>query len=234
MTLTMADSIYPANLPAGYDAYLGYVDGNWPTITQVRAMFPSSYILSLTVLGGAAVADGCDCEPGDLSPQSAATWAAGRIAAGQALPVIYASASSMAAVLAALTGTGLARGQVRLLSAHYQAGEHICAPDTCGLVPVPMDGTQWTDTAAGNNGTQIDASILLNNFFSTHSGVTMYPPLPGQWSAITSVQHLPGGGIIVTGIGYPGTLWIAQYDPATQAWSLSPSGIPYTVLAAGA
>ena len=31
MTLTMADSITPGNLPGGYDAYLGYVDGDWPT-----------------------------------------------------------------------------------------------------------------------------------------------------------------------------------------------------------
>jgi len=63
----MPDSITPGNMPAGYPAYLAYVDGSrsedaW----TVRAMFPAARILTLTVLGGTAVADGCDCEPGDL------------------------------------------------------------------------------------------------------------------------------------------------------------------------
>jgi hypothetical protein len=161
----MADSITPENLPAGYDAYLGYVDGEWPTAPAVRARFPGHRVLTLTVLGGEADADGCDRETGDLNPAQAAEWTARRIAAGAERPVVYASASAMAGVLAALAAAGVNRSQVRLLSAHYEAGKHICGPASCGQMPVNADATQWTDRALGAGGSLIDASVLLPGFF---------------------------------------------------------------------
>lgn len=163
----MADSIYPDNLPGGYDAYLGYVDGSWPTAAVLPAKFPGKHILSLTVKGGSAVADGCDVENGDLSPASGAEWVAQELAAKRGRPVEYASAGTMADVLAKLAARRVARSSVRLLSAHYGAGKHICGPSSCGQTPVTMDGTQWTDTASGAGGAAIDASLLAADFFGT-------------------------------------------------------------------
>lgn len=165
MTLTMADSIYPDNLPSGYSAYLGYVDGYWPTAALLPAKFPGKNILSLTVKGGSAVADGCDVENGDLTPARGAQWAKQEIATRGGRPVLYASAGTMGAVLSELAAVKVARSSVRLLSAHYGDGAHICGPSTCRLVSVTMDGTQWTDTARGSNGTAIDASVLADDFF---------------------------------------------------------------------
>jgi hypothetical protein len=55
-----------------------------------------------------------------------------------------------------------------LLSAHYGSGNHVCGPLTCRYPDVPpCDGTQWTDAAPGANGSQIDQSVLLGNFFDT-------------------------------------------------------------------
>ena len=165
MTMIMADSIVPENLPGTYPAYLAYADGDWPTAPKVRAMFPSARLLTMTVLGGQEVADGCDCEAGDLTPAQAAAWVRQRLAAGAWRPVVYESASTMADVLAELARLGIARAQVRLLSAHYGQGEHICGPGACQYPAA--DGTQWSSTAAGLGGSLIDMSILLDDFFGT-------------------------------------------------------------------
>jgi hypothetical protein len=162
VTLTMLDSIDVGDLPPGADAYLGYVDGQWVTYPQIVAAFPAAYHLSLTVFPG-VVADGCDCENGALTITQAAQWAQGRLAEGAYRPVVYMGAANMRAVNAALTARGVTRPQVRLLSAHYGAGKHICGPSTCGYPQA--DGTQWTDSAPGLGGSLIDQSLLSAGFF---------------------------------------------------------------------
>lgn len=181
MTIAMPDSINVDQLPPGYPAYLGYVDGNWPTAAALKAKFPGAHILTLTVLGGSEVADGCDCETGDLTPESSIEWAAWRLVVDSAdHPVIYASASTMnGAILPGLTAEGIDRSRVRLLSAHYGQGAHICGPRTCGLVTVDCDGTQWTDKFGWPN---IDMSVLRDDFFGT-------APQP-TWQEIM-MQQLP-------------------------------------------
>ncbi|HKF33186.1 MAG TPA: peptidoglycan-binding domain-containing protein [Jatrophihabitantaceae bacterium] len=177
----MADSITVADLPAGYNAYLGYVDGLYRTYNELRLKFPGVPAVGLTVLGGFAVADGCDIETFDLTPVTGAEWTAGRLRAGAHRPISYASVSNMTSsggVLPQLTARGIARSQVRLLSAHYGAGEHICGPGTCGLMSVDADGTQWTDQARGNGGSVIDASVLRDDFFS---GSPAPVPPPSNW-----------------------------------------------------
>lgn len=167
--LNMADSTKAENLPDGYDAYLAYVDGEWATADAVKAKFPHKPVVTLTVLGGDAVADGCDREPGDLSAATAVEWVATRLEAGADRPIVYASVLNMAPILSGLAGASIARHKVRLLAAHYLAGRHICGPASCGLMSVNADGTQWTDAARGNDGTRIDASLLLPDFFGPPS-----------------------------------------------------------------
>ena len=163
--LSCADSTVPEHLLAGYDAYLGYVDGDWPTYKQIVQLFPDAQHISLTVFGGKAVADGVDCEAQDTSPEGAAAWVEYRLSAGSARPIVYASASSMGAVIDALAARDIAREEVRLVSAHYGEGEHICGPDSCKATAVEMDGTQWTDAASGRVHSLIDASTLDPDFF---------------------------------------------------------------------
>jgi peptidoglycan hydrolase-like protein with peptidoglycan-binding domain len=162
----MPDSIFPVNLPDGYPAYLGYTDGFWPTIGDLEKLFPHARLVSLTVRGGKAV--GCDVESGDLSPAQGCTWARDQIRAGADRPVIYASASVMRdSVVPGLSSLGVARSSVRLLSAHYGIGEHICGPlvKACGYPQA--DGTQWTDAFRGVGSSSIDMSLLLDSFFTT-------------------------------------------------------------------
>ncbi len=210
MTLTMADSITPANLPGGYDAYLGYADGNWPTAPVLRSRFPGKPVVALTVLGGDHIADGADIENGDLSPASGAAWIARRLAAGAWRPVAYASVGIMATVLGELARLNVARASV-LLSAHYGAGEHICGPSTCNEIYRVMDGTQWTGSAPGAGGSRIDASLLQGDFFGTaqEAGMEITKPPPGDWE----------GAVIVLGKGTDGNIWLTRTDDG-KAWTV--------------
>ena len=178
MTIAMPDSIRVADLPPGYPAYLGYVDGDWPTAPELAARFPGAHILELTVTGKTLHADGCDIEPGNLTPSSGAAWCRDKLGAEPAArPVAYASVSAMPDVISDLNTHMIYRAQVRLLSAHYGAGEHICGPATCDLVKIPMDGTQWTDAYPGTGGRLIDMSALTDTFFGTPPPPAA-PPFP--------------------------------------------------------
>jgi|ERR1022692_2078097 hypothetical protein len=164
-TLTMQDSIYPQNLTPGADAYLAYVNGKWPTYKAVVARFPGKHVLGMAVTAGVD-AEGCDCEQWDLTAGQVPPFVKAQMARGVYRPVVYASASNIPAVLADLTAAGIPRSDIRLLSAHYGAGEHICGPAGCKYPGVPpCDGTQWTDAAPGAGGSKIDQSWLLANFF---------------------------------------------------------------------
>lgn len=173
MTIAMPDSIRPQDLPPGYPAYLGYADGNWPTGPALKAKFPAAHILGLTVTGADPAADGIDIEPGNLDAASGADWAARKLAAAPAFrPVMYASITGepgygMPDVLRELSARGISRDRVRLHSAHYTGQPHICGPASCGASSVDMDGTQWTGTYPGLNGSRIDMSVLRDDFFGT-------------------------------------------------------------------
>lgn len=183
MTLRMLDSITPANLPAGADAYLGYVDGKFANYAEVKAKFPHAHILSLAVFPEHD-ADGCDCETGDLTPAQVPSWVNRQIRRGAWRPVVYASASVMPGVLAHLHAANIPRTSVRAWSAHYGAGKHICGPATCAFPGVPpCDGTQWTDNAKGTGTSKIDESLLVPGFFTPP-----HPPSAGPF------RHLTKGG----------------------------------------
>jgi hypothetical protein len=155
MTLRMLDSVTPGNLPPGADAYAGYADGRFANVAAVKARFPGARVLTIAVFASSD-AECADCETGDMTPVQVPGWVARQQARGVHLPVVYASISQMPAVLTALTAAGITRGDVRLWSAHYGAGKHICPG---------MDGTQWTDTAAGTGHSLVDESALNPDFF---------------------------------------------------------------------
>ena len=170
MTLTMYDSINVANLPAGADAYAGYVAGHWPTWDALKQRFPTGPHLVSIAIAAAEHALCLDIETGDAQPWEAPAWVQAEHARNVARPILYASASKMLTVMAYLHSHNIARTAVRLWSAHYGAGSHICGPTTCKLTPA-MDGTQWTDTAAGANGSKVDESLLAADFFTAPAPV---------------------------------------------------------------
>lgn len=175
MPIQMPDSTIVGNLPEGYYAYAGYIDGRFATAAELAKRFPKAELVLLTVTGettgahGARVAPGADAEPGDLTAEQAVEWVLSSTAIGER-PVIYASVGEapgygMTDVLRIMRAEGIERQEVRLWSAHYGHGPHICGPDSCEQIGVKMDGTQYTNAAMMPNGALVDMSILLDDFF---------------------------------------------------------------------
>jgi hypothetical protein len=161
--LVMYDSIVISQIPGGASYAAGYLDGRWPTWGALKQAFPHAHLLSIAV-GAAVDADCLDVETGDATVSQAPNWVKRQIARGMYRPVVYAQASTMPVLLAALKAAGIKRQAVRLWSAHYGAGQHICGPATCDYPGIPAcDGTQWTPNALGLD---LDESLLLGDFFA--------------------------------------------------------------------
>ena len=167
--MTMFDTAFNDQFPAGAAAYAGYVDGhvgNQPNYAYVTRAFPKAEHLSVA-LSASDNADALDVEAGAATASDIPAWHGRQVARGIRRPVIYASVSTMnGSVLEVLREAGIPVAGTRLWSAHYGAGEHICGPRSCGSLSVDADGTQWTSSARG---LVLDQSLLLGTFFSTPS-----------------------------------------------------------------
>ena len=139
--------------PRGAQAYSGYLDGqvaDQPNYDWIVAEFPNAYHLSIT-LNADEDADALDIENGAATPQQATGWwqRQRNRGLGAALPVRE-RLNDASLRRAADQGRNDRAPLVRLWSAHY-AGDHICAPSSCGAVSIDMDGTQWTNAAFGRD-----------------------------------------------------------------------------------
>ena len=171
MTLRMADGP-PTNLPAGLDAYAGYVNRSGIGITwpQVVADHPGAHLLSITTDGATAMC--ADVESGAM-----VSWAG--------YDYGYCSVSNVNRLI------GLYGRPAKLWTAHADPaiGSHICSP-TCwpGLVTT-ADGTQWTD-----HGGLWDESLLADDFFTLTA-----PSRPGKETAMLYRRQSDGAVICIDG-----------------------------------
>jgi hypothetical protein len=196
-TLTMYDSIDVTQIPASAAAVAGYVGGSWPTFASLQKLFPHACLLSVAISADED-ADVLDVEPLDAKAPQAPGWVRRQQARGVYRPGLYAQASSMEALLATVAAAGIARASVRLWSAHYGAGAHICGPQSCGYPGVPAcDGTQWTPAALGRN---LDQSLLLAGFFDGPPPAPAPATLPED--AMIMVQPPETG--LPAGVKWPG------------------------------
>ena len=160
----MYDSTNVGTLPPGADAYAGYVQGAFLTFPALQRLFAAdgAHLLSIAVFASGD-ADCLDIESEDATVAQAPGWVKRQLARGAHRPCLYSSVSNMDALVTTIGGAGISRAEVRLWSAHYGQGKHICGPGTCGLTGHACDGTQWTDAALGRS---LDESVLLSDFFS--------------------------------------------------------------------
>jgi hypothetical protein len=193
----MYDTTLNDQFPAGAQAYAAYVDGavgNQPNYAYIVSAFPKAQHLSIA-LYASDNADALDVEPGASSPGDVPSWYARQVRRGVQRPCIYANVSTMnASILPTLSQAGIPRANVRLWTAHYDVGEHICGPDSCGMLGINADGTQWTPTALG---LVLDQSQLAEDFFTTDPAVTTEAELQsGQLNAgkraVTAIAVPPG------------------------------------------
>ena len=220
----MFDSVNADTLPADASYLAGYTDGRWPDYGEIRARWPRAQVLSVTVFASQD-ADALDVETGDATPDQAPGWFERQRARGIARPCIYANASTMAAgVIPAMRAAGIDRSAVRLWSAHYTDEAHICGPASCREVSIGMDGTQWTDSAAGNGG-PVDESLLLASFFAVPAAPAAPPSKPAvaEWTtagqdSLAQLASAHGAGVStvlrLTVQHSPGSL----FPPEVAAW----------------
>lgn len=126
---------------------LYYMDGKygWPSAELAR--FKDAVKVSITVLGH-PVADICDCENGDLTPQGAAAWVRSR--AGH-LATIYTSLAQVDAVREACKGL-----KYDLWVADWTGEPH----EVPGAVAV-----QWADPAHGSGGDWDISSVWDDSWY---------------------------------------------------------------------
>lgn len=173
--LTMYDSIDVRAIPADAAAVAGYVGGHWPTFPQLLKTHPHAHHLSIAVTA-AEDADVLDIERGDATPDQAGAWAKRQHDRGVSRPCLYASVSSMPAVLANLTAHGILREHVRLWTAHYTGRPHLCS-SVCGFgFRDHADATQYVNH--GQHGENVDLSLCADDFFTPGPSWKTPPPAP--------------------------------------------------------
>lgn len=167
--ITMYDSIGVGNLPGGAEAYAGYVGGEWPTWSALKARFPKAKLLSVAIAAD-EFAMCLDVESGNATNSQIFSWYK-MVVGTYKCPVIYTSASNIAAVVATMTANGIKRNQYLIWSAHYTDQSHVCGSETCGYPQ--SDGTQWTDSAGA-----CDESVLEAYFFTAITNPNPKPTVP--------------------------------------------------------
>jgi hypothetical protein len=197
---TAQNDQYP---PGGGAAYAAYVDGgigDQPNYSHIVQAFPGAHHLSIALFAGHD-ADALDVEPAAAGPGDIPGWYARQRRRGIDRPCIYANVSTMETqIIPVIRAIPLIRTTIRLWTAHYGEGEHICGPGmgTCGQLAFDADGTQWTSNALGRN---LDQSLLRPDFFGTpqHAEFDMskLPVLkqgdcdkPGQFWPVPRLQRL--------------------------------------------
>lgn len=157
----MYDSVDVSRIPANAEAVAGYVNGIFTTWPEIQRRFPKAKKLSIAVTSSAN-AECLDIEPGNATPKDGPAWVKRQKARGVKRPVVYANVSTMPTVLAELARAGISRNEVRVWTAHYGKGKHICGPQ-CGFgMKTVADGTQWIEDKSRN----LDINELKPDFFS--------------------------------------------------------------------
>lgn len=192
MTLRMADGL-PKNLPAGLDAYAGYVvdSGIGETWTAVQQI-PARYHLSISVRPGVPAMVG-DVEAGALSD-----W--------RGYTVGYCSISRAEWLCKTF---GRPR---KLWTAHYSGRAHLCT-SICGYgFTGAADGTQWTD-----HGGAWDESLLADDFFD------FLNPAPVKEDGMQALYSPTGQLVIVGAAADNGNLLVVtrSYVGSNVTWSVT-------------
>lgn len=172
-TILMFDDVDVALLPAGYDAYAGYVDGWYMNVAQIKARFPNANLLSIAVRAS-DVAECLDIEYLDATNDQAPAWFRLALAHGVTKPCLYTSAGNADALVSTMNKAGIARSAYRLWTAHYTNVSHLCGPNTCHECQASADATQFTSTAQGKN---LDESVCAGGFFTLITPKPNTPPV---------------------------------------------------------
>lgn len=204
----MYDAVDVAAIPGDATLIGCYIDGAFVTCPAVAARFPGAQRVTITTQGtGAPDARVADCETGDLTPQTAATWAAREIFSGRR-PTIYTSRSEWGEVQIALGAAGVQASAVDFWIADWTGQPH--------LVPGSV-ATQYAspDTGSGGN---FDVSMTDGVW----PGVPTPPPPPPQAQGadmLTSFIDPKDGSVHIAYLATNGhVIELFRGTPGVTAW----------------
>jgi len=185
------DSVTPANMPHDGAIYPGYVDGHWPTLSEVKRRFPGKLYVPVTV-NGTHDALCADVELGDFTPQGGARWARDKVRRA-GLAWLYCNASTWPSVVGEVRALGLT-GRVYYWIAHYGAAP-VIPGGAIGLQYLGdfhgYDKSVWADHLPG-----LDPVEPVTP--SSEPGWFVRPlsfPAPGN-PGVTRRVNVPGHGVV--------------------------------------
>lgn len=192
--ITQYDSVTPSTIPSNAVAVAGYVGGSFPDFSELVALFPHARHKSVAV-NASEDADILDIENGDAVPGQAPSWFSRQKARGLELPGVYADASTMPSVVAAMTAAGIAESEYVRWVAWLGSTE----------IPAGMNARQYTFTAFGRN---LDASVCFPSFW----GTTPSPPVKNT----VRYDWFPTGPFVVNRLKLDERSVVERYDKLRQ------------------
>lgn len=158
----MFDSVDPALFPdpavVHFDATAGYVNGRYPSSAGILKRFPNLPHVSISVTS-TGVADACDVEAGDLTPDQVPGWIDNYWNRRHALPVVYGSDPAIR--------TAVGSRPYLAWNANWTYKPHI---------DDGYQATQWTDppapqgTAPAGTLKGVDQTLMTDRFFYAIGG----------------------------------------------------------------
>lgn len=172
--ITFFDSVDADALPQAQTHGLFYVDGKYANEAAVRHRLPHARLIGLTVAGN--IADGCDCEHGDLTETQTVAWVAQRVKAGQRLVIVYASRATW-------------DGGLKVALAHHgnRIRRWVADYDGKALVPAGFDAHQYAGNVKTRIGT-VDKNIASELLFEPWQ-----PPKPSGVAKFEGTVDLDTG-----------------------------------------
>lgn len=202
MSRVMYDSVTLANCPHDGDLYGCYIDGDYRNDAEARRRFPGRRIVLITVTGSTA-AHVVDCEPGDLTPTHAATWALRKKQLRQH-GTIYCNTSTRPAVETACTHLGLVLGRdYSIWEAHY---------DGKAILPAGAVAKQYLGDYHG-----YDKSIVADHW----PGVDPAPQPPAPKPVPTPAPVSEGDDVRLYIVDGEPAVWIT--NGLTRRWVQTPA-----------
>jgi len=223
----MYDALYPSNIPEGATMVASYIDGETAPEPGWQAKFPGATIVEIARIATHDAGNVGDVESSDMTPTGAAQWCLLRMKSG-AVPSLYFSPSSLAAVVAALNAAGvspqpsfwIARRGPAVLPAGFVANQYAAnsAYDTSIVADYwpGVDDAMTPEQAAQLADLAQQVSDLWNIFFGP------YQVGAAPWSNVEVIRRQ----LADLGAEYappaPGT-------PPTTAFYTPPAGYPPAV-----
>lgn len=165
--VTMYDAVDVNQIPNDATHAAGYVDGQWPTVTDgsLKRHLPKARLVSIAT-DPAHDADCLDVEAHDAANSQAPAWVRRQWARGVKRPMLYSSVGNWPALTAALKANGIKRRpygkSYHRWSAHYTEQAHRCGRSHGMPGFVRAGATQWTNKALGR---ELDQSECVRLFF---------------------------------------------------------------------